>query len=361
LQVEEVQPAVPVRPQRAMEAQANNSDRESHTPLTRDDGLEEFKSFEVKHGPVDLPTAILVEKNEPLPSFVGQKTQIMASNYILSQNAFSPAPSFGLPAPVLYVSITLERLMETTSWGLGVIKENAGIAFIVYVGLPTKDGPTVTWCEISNPATKLSTMQHDEAKCLGCDSLLVPRLIPGDAIISINGTPISAFPNIDIFILYARRLKKMEIVALRHSLVWSAAQVEESRSMNLGHLAYPQAKMDRVSASVREVWMRILAFISDDHKFPDSASGNYHFNELTRFIRIYSDFEIPNVELFRGWIKDQSYIFERFMRHTMGMSAGQIGLLKSSFDWNSNVSDQVNEQHPHNQGNADQGRLCFVI
>lgn len=359
LLVEKVQPAVSFGPQLAMETHAKNPDQESHTPLTRKDGLDEL-TFEVKHGPVDVPTAIFVE-NEPLAS-VGQETEIRKRNYIPYQNASSPDRPEGvcLPAPVLYVSITLERTVETTSWGLGMIKENAGIAFVVCVGPPTKDGPRVTCCRISNSVTTPSSMQYNKTRCLGGAGLSVHRLIPGDAIISIDGIPMSSFPNIDLFLAYTRNSKKMEIVALRHSIVWSTAQAEVSLSSTWqGHLVYTLEMKKRVAMSIREVWMRILAFISDDQysKCPDSASWYQHYKELTRLFQIHDNLEVSSFDVFRRWIKDQSCIFQRFLRHTLGMTELQIGMLNStSFDWNSNLSNQGKEDSSHHRENANQGR-----
>ena len=81
LQVRETIPEVPTKfvfqveaseaaDQTAMQAQANNTDRQSHTRLTWGDGLEQLKAFKVKFGHVDVPTFYTDQQNQPLRNFV---------------------------------------------------------------------------------------------------------------------------------------------------------------------------------------------------------------------------------------------------------------------------------------------------
>ena len=65
-QVETAEPA----DQTAMQAQANKTNRESHTRLTWGDGLEQLKAFKVKFGHVDVPTFYTDQQNQPLRLFV---------------------------------------------------------------------------------------------------------------------------------------------------------------------------------------------------------------------------------------------------------------------------------------------------
>ncbi|KAL3815787.1 hypothetical protein ACHAXA_001681 [Cyclostephanos tholiformis] len=199
------------------------------------------------------------------PSDVTQmpKTLMIANDSDPSQIA----PNTALPSctvsssPMLHVCITLERSEATNSWGLVFIKENSGLAFIVHVVRPTEDGPTVAWCQILNSATKPSSIQYYEEKRLEDAGLLVPCLSPGDAIISINGIPLSVFPNSGEFASYIRDhcRRKMSVVALRHEIVWTAAQAEISRSMRHDQLVDTQAMTDRVSKAVCKMWRRVLA------------------------------------------------------------------------------------------------------
>ncbi len=203
------------------------------------------------------------EVKRTIPSDVAQmpKTLTMTNNIHPTQNApISAPPSLIVSsAPMLHVCITLEK--ETNSWGLVFIKENAGLVFIVHVVHPTEDGPSVAWCQISNSAAKPLSMQHGEDKRLGDAGLLVHSLIPGDAIISINGIPVTSFPNSGVFASYIRDTcrRKMTVVALRHESVWIAAQAEISRSMSQEQLVNTQAMTDRVSKSVCKMWRRVLA------------------------------------------------------------------------------------------------------
>ena len=69
LHVEAEQPAAPV--ETAMQAQANEHDRESCTSLTWDDGLELLNAFKFEFGHVDVPATFYTNKqNQPLRNFV---------------------------------------------------------------------------------------------------------------------------------------------------------------------------------------------------------------------------------------------------------------------------------------------------
>ena len=213
-------------------------------------------------------------------------TALVVSNCVPSQNASKPAPPSGFvsPAPMLQVGITLERSVEINSWGLVFIKENSGLAVIVRVIPPTKDGPTVTWCQITNSATKPSPTLYDDEKRLRDAGLLVPYVMVGDAIISINGIPISAFSNTGGLASYIREhcLRKMTIVALRHEIVWTAAQAEISRSMSQEQLLDTQAMTDCVSKCVSKVWRRVFAPVTGDGQHPAKRKSTSHPTTVKR-------------------------------------------------------------------------------
>ena len=213
-------------------------------------------------------------------------TALVASICVPSKNASNPAPTSGFvsPAPMLHVGITLERSAEINSWGLVFIKENSGLAVIVRVIPPTKGGPTVTWCQITNSATRQSPTQYDDEKRLRDAGLLVPYVIVGDAILSINEIPISAFSNTGGLASYIREhcLGKMTIVALRHEIVWTAAQAEISRSMSQEQLVDTQAMTDRVSKCVSKVWRRVLAPVTGGGQHPAKRKLTSHPTTVKR-------------------------------------------------------------------------------
>ncbi len=68
LHVEAKQPAAPV--ETAMQAQANEHDRDYCTSLSWDDGLELLNAFKFKFGHVDVPTTYTDQQNQPLRLFV---------------------------------------------------------------------------------------------------------------------------------------------------------------------------------------------------------------------------------------------------------------------------------------------------
>ena len=156
-----------------------------------------------------------------------------------------------VPIPILYVGITMERTEAVKSWGLVFTKEKSGHAHIVrVVGPPNSEAerPTVKWCQITRIPPSSTTVyrtsttssytphqfeshiqKHFPPQCTEKrwqdTGLLKPQLNPGDAIISINGLPVSAFPNTSSFANYIRAncQRKMVMVAIRHERVWAAA------------------------------------------------------------------------------------------------------------------------------------------
>jgi hypothetical protein len=205
------------------------------------------------------------EVKQTIPSDVTLVPKIltMTNNIHPSQNAPNSATASLIvsSAPMLHVCITLERSEEINSWGLVFIKENAGLAYIVHVVRPTEDGPSVSWCQISNAAATPLSMQCIEEKRLWDAGIMAHSLIPGDAITSVNGIPVTAFPNSGVFASYIRNncRRIMTVVALRHESVWTAAQAEISRSMSQEESVNTQAMTDRVSKSVCKLWRRVLA------------------------------------------------------------------------------------------------------
>lgn len=134
------------------------------------------------------------------------------------------------PGPMLYVGLTLEKPASVKSWGLMFTK---GVhAHISRVTPPSPDGPIVKWCQITESTphpsivfrprgvdTSTTTDEYEtnlakhfpprppecEEKRLRWAGLLVPYLNPGDAIICVNGIPVSAFPTTGLFADYIRR------------------------------------------------------------------------------------------------------------------------------------------------------------
>eukprot|EP00578_Thalassiosira_sp_NH16_P000574 CAMPEP_0181134502 /NCGR_PEP_ID=MMETSP1071-20121207/32122_1 /TAXON_ID=35127 /ORGANISM="Thalassiosira sp., Strain NH16" /LENGTH=998 /DNA_ID=CAMNT_0023221025 /DNA_START=101 /DNA_END=3097 /DNA_ORIENTATION=+ len=215
------------------------------------------------------------------------------------QNTPNSKPNGIVSGPVLYVGITLERPETLNSWGLVFTKQRANHAMIVRVVSPKKGAgrPSVKWCQITksapNPshvfrkmATSITPLDQYELSiaqnfpppcgenCSLDAGLLVPYLTPGDAIISINGLPVSSFPNTGKFASYIRQncQRKMVIVAMRHESVRKAALVQMARPIMIknqqngqGGLLDVNAMTDRVSKAVGEAWKAVLNLGGDIH------------------------------------------------------------------------------------------------
>lgn len=189
------------------------------------------------------------------------------------QSSMSQTLSAASPASITFVGIILERPETVNSWGLIFVKDKGGHALIVRVIPPTTDGPTVKWCQttttVPNPSTvyrskttpamtleqyEYYTVRNFPSPPEGGETrhdnpLFVPYLMPGDAILSVNGIPASAL-DIGQLASYIRGhcQRKILLVVMRHEIVLKAAQTQ-----------ILQAATNPSSANIRAAWRGILA------------------------------------------------------------------------------------------------------
>jgi hypothetical protein len=161
--------------------------------------------------------------------------------------------------PLLYVGIILQRQQSdkhaSFSWGISMIKERAH----VHVVGVNPSSSIVSFCRVSNIAPDNTTVYAVPSKLklpesnyqsnfvqsfppswklpssTNSPSILSPSLQLGDAIVSINGVPISSFDNIAAVASYIRMHCKSQliIVAIRHHLVWRAAWNEMTKKTKI--------------------------------------------------------------------------------------------------------------------------------
>lgn len=190
------------------------------------------------------------------------------------------------PAPMTFVGITLERSESAHTWGLIFVKEKGGHALIVRVITPKSEGPVVKWCQITNTVPNPSvvyrttmtfnmTLEQYEAlivqnfpppldsnKIRQGNPLVTPCLMPGDAILSVNGIPVSAFDAGQLALFIRNHCKRrMIIMAMRHEeVVMKAAQIPMHPPSIIQHQQPPDSKAvtDQSSAVIREAWRCLL-------------------------------------------------------------------------------------------------------
>ena len=191
-------------------------------------------------------------------------------------------------APIIFVGITLERPETVNSWGLVFVKDKGGHALIVRVVPPTTEGPVVKWCQITstvpNPsvvyrsqATSAMTFEQYESFTVrnfpppsedngmsrhdNNNPMLVPYLMPGDAILSVNGIPVSAL-DLGQLASYIRGIcqRNIIIVVMRHETVMKAmALIATTPPTKFQDQQQDIAARDRASATIKEAWMKILS------------------------------------------------------------------------------------------------------
>jgi len=209
-----------------------------------------------------------------------------------NKTTFSPSKVL---QPQVYVGIVLERPETVTSWGLVFTKDKRNHALIIRVIQPsTVGGPTVKWCQITSSAPRNSVVYRTrttgvmplveyepfltqnfppltscEETRLRDSGLLKPYVAPGDAIISVNGIPVSAFESIGQFASFIRLncQRKMMLVAKRHGHVWKAAMKQtlaprpdcpSHQQKEGGGKGGDQKLTDGVSKAVRDAWREVM-------------------------------------------------------------------------------------------------------
>ncbi len=188
------------------------------------------------------------------------------------------------PAPITFVGILLERSETVNSWGLLFTKDKGGHALIVRVIPPSMDGPFVKWCQFTTAVPNPSLVYRRKAKSSMTleqyesftvrnfpptnegnkerhnNSLAVPFLMPGDAILSVNGIPVSAL-DIGQLASYIRGhcRRKMIMVVMRHESVMNAAQISTPPSIIQDQGLDKKAVTDRAYETIKEAWGWILS------------------------------------------------------------------------------------------------------
>ena len=226
------------------------------------------------------------------------------------QHALSSSASQG---PFSYMGILLERdPLIQKSWGLVFVKNQNSHALIVGINQKNHHQSMMTWCESTRQIPHPSLVYHqynngssnnDEYEQflrqnfpasaafstnpnndgnIGTNSdpsTLFSSLCiqPGDAILSINGIPISSFTSTQLLANYIRQYcqKKMILFIMRHEFVWNATrmameaaereQIEtttaaagEASTATATAVPPPQQNKESVSNTIRSSWLRVL-------------------------------------------------------------------------------------------------------
>jgi hypothetical protein len=224
--------------------------------------------------------------------------------------------------PFSYMGILLERdPFIQKSWGIVFVKNQNSHALIVGINPENHHQSMMTWCQstrqIPHPSlvyhqhnngsnnndeyeqflrqnfpapAASSTIPNNNGNIIGTDSdtsTLFSSLCiqPGDAILSINGIPISSFTSTQLLANYIRQYcqKKMILFIMRHEFVWNAtrmamvaAEREQSETTTPAAAAGetrasattstaaatvvppPQQNKESVSNTIRSSWLRVL-------------------------------------------------------------------------------------------------------
>ena len=236
----------------------------------------------------------------------------------------SASASIPPKATMLYVGITLERPETVKYWGLVFTKEKSSHAQINRVTPPTTEGPKVTWNRISQlapspalvyrtvttPVTPLDQYESNLSQRFpeSCDDirlretgLLVPYVLPGDAIISVNGIPLSAFKTTTQFAAYIRDQcqRKMILVALRHENVFKAAQkmigggtgqvIQSTKEQNS-----TQEMTSRIATVVKNAWKQVSEGSTNHQKAKRKSSHSTIYAKRPRISYTNSAFRDGN-------------------------------------------------------------------
>lgn len=261
--------------------------------------LGQEKVVPVKHQQQRIPSppAIkTVQNDKPNGEQKHIKPDIVKPNNTAVKNSTVAAPpTVHKPLPpkskMLYVGITLEKSKSVPSWGIVFTKEKTNHAQINRVAVPTKEneGPTIKWCRVTqiapHPALVYRAMtapiipldQYEKNMenyfPAACDksnvvdaNILSPYLLPGDAIIAINGISVSSFSNTPQFAAYIRAncQRKMCILALRHEYVkkthddvTTRVQAHNLKAQNIAQPISIEDETTRISIAVKCAWVKV--------------------------------------------------------------------------------------------------------
>jgi len=206
-----------------------------------------------------------------------------------------PPPTVHKPLPpkskMLYVGITLEKSKAVPSWGIVFTKEKTNHAQINRVTVPTMEngGPTIKWCRVTQTAPHPALVYRAMTAPIipldqyetnmenyfpsACDkssvtdvNILSSYLLPGDAIIAINGISVSSFSNTPQFAAYIRAncQRKMCILALRHEYVKKThndvitrVQAHNLKAQNIAQPISIEDETTRISIAVKCAWIKV--------------------------------------------------------------------------------------------------------
>mmetsp|Transcript_39160 Transcript_39160/g.81918 ORF Transcript_39160/g.81918 Transcript_39160/m.81918 type:complete len:1072 (+) Transcript_39160:146-3361(+) len=304
----------------------------------------------------------------PKPKVVAACEPPSTQSSFISQKTFNhPNGMSAVPKQMLYVGIILERTETLNSWGLVFNKDARDHALMVRVIPRNKvNGPKVKWCQVTNlvpnpsivyRTTKTPIMPLDkyepslvrhfpsrcEEKSLQNTGLLMPYINPGDAIVAINGMPVSGFPSMGNLVSYIRQncQRKMILVAMRHEHVWKAAleqmcahPVGREQQKERGDMGEKQATTVHITKAVKEAWKVVLSSRVGNHhakrkmttqpdakkrpKIPTPVYTNSLFRDGSRKPVPYCDnneFDAEDGKRIRGFLNDEiEQSFHRWLR-----------------------------------------------
>jgi len=160
--------------------------------------------------------------------------------------------------PLMYVALSLERSEDVKSWGFVFSKDNCAFAHILRVSPPATDSdgrPKVNWCRITTERPSPTSVYRQRISASGgpvplsdfesamrsgispsMGTSVVPQLmkteylLPGDAVISVDGFSMHQFNSTQKLATYIRQhnTRRMLIVVIRHETVWRSAVSQNS-------------------------------------------------------------------------------------------------------------------------------------
>ena len=239
----------------------------------------------------EISAKVQADEREESENFKQPNQPKGSIRYASSFSSIAPPPpttNQNKGGKMLYVGITLERPEQVKTWGIIFQKEKTNPVQINRIIPPTKEGPKASWCRISefapNPALvyrvnnmasqpgititldqyERNIVQHfPPSSCFSGTAntdLFLPYLLPGDAIISINGIAVAAFTNAGKFASFIREncQRKMMLVCLRHELVFNAAKREIAAPPPIKSIqnetVRTQELTTRISVAIKNMW-----------------------------------------------------------------------------------------------------------
>ena len=199
--------------------------------------------------------------------------------------------------PLMYVALSLERSEDVKSWGFVFTKDNCAFAHILWVSPPStsSDGrPKAKWCRITTERPSPTSVYRQRICASGgpmplsdfesamrsgisprMGTSVVPQLmkteylLPGDAVISIDGFSMNQFNSTQKLASYIRQhnTRRMLVVVIRHETVWRSA-VSQNTLPGTAHYNSSNPA-DIIKAS----WQKVLGGNSNKRKSTSHELG----------------------------------------------------------------------------------------